>query len=178
MYLAPGKIQHIARVQAYVDRRRESRCTDPHPALHLVWWHGVVAGHLPRLGSLDLQDQYVVRIVVRSKARRLGWREIGVDPRREVQLDLEGMGQRGDRAHVRLNSIEDDRVALNEAVPDATDIEAVVSEPVGVWILILAASYQAHRRLLWLYVLKKSLDRRGAGQEAVEVARAATLDVR
>ena len=132
---------------------------------------------MPDLGALDLQDQNVVVVVVGSQTRLTWRRDVGVDLYREVQLDLDRAGQRPDRAHVLLNAVQHDRVAVGEVVADADKIEAAISKPVVVGALFVSSLYQPHRRWLAAKQLQELVNRRRPGQESIEVARAASLDV-
>ena len=100
---------------------------------------------MPDLGSANLQDQHVVLVVVRDEALRLRWREIGVELGREVQLDLDGVQQRGQSADVSMNTFQNDRVAVGEVSADGFDVETV-GTPVGVCLLFVVLPDQAHQR--------------------------------
>lgn len=143
----------------------------------LVRRHRGCVRHMPRLGSLDLQDEHVVRVVVGDKAGRLRWRDVGVDARRVVQLDLDGVGQRGDRAQVPLEPIDDEGVAVGQAVAHAGRVQTAVVGAVGRPVLVLAGHHQPHGRRFRLHMRQERVDGRGPGQQAVEVARPAAPDV-
>jgi len=88
------------------------------------------------------------------------------------------VGQRGNGAHVPFGVIQDDGVAIGKVIADADNVETAISKPAGVRVLLLVPYYQAHRRQ-WLSpkTLQEFLNRRFPVQEAIEVARAASLDV-
>src|ERR1700761_2419195 len=132
---------------------------------------------MPDLRALDLQDQHVVVVVVRSQTR-LTWRsDVGVDLYREIQVDLDRAGQRPDRPDVFLDTVQHDRVALGEIVADTDNIEAAVREQVVVGSPFVLTLCQPHRRWLEAKQLQQFVDRRRSGQETIEIARAASLDV-
>ena len=76
-------------------------------------------------------------VVVGDKALGFGWRDVGVDLRREVQLDLNGVRQRGNRAHKSLNAAQNDRVAIGKVFADSSTVETAIGKPVDVWVLFL-----------------------------------------
>src|ERR1700753_3543788 len=101
---------------------------------------------MPDLRALDLQDQHVVVVVVRSQTRLTWWSEVGVDLYREVQLDLDRAGQHPDSPDVFLDTVQHDRVALGEVIADTGNIEAAVREQVVVGSPFVPSLYQPHRR--------------------------------
>ncbi len=138
--------------------------------LHLVRWHlgGVV--QVPDLRSLDLQDQHVVVVVVGNEPSRSGRRDVSVDLCREVQLDLDGMGQRSNRAHVALNAVHNDREAIGKVVANADEIEAAIDKPIAIGAPLVFLPHQAHRRRLEAIKLQELVQRRRTRQQTVEVA--------
>jgi hypothetical protein len=89
-----------------------------------------------------------VPVVMGDEALRLGWRDIGIDLCREVQFDLDGLRQRGNRAHVLLNVIQHDRVAVGKVASDAGQIETAISKPVIIGAFFVVLFGQAHPRRL------------------------------
>ena len=116
-------------------------------------------------------------VEVRDKPPRSGRRDVSVDLDREVQLDLDGMGQRSDCAHVALDAVHDDRVATGEVVADAGKVEAAVSKAVGVRAFLVVPPHQAHCRWLCAEEVQQFLNRRLPPQQAVEVPGRVPLDV-
>ncbi len=136
---APWQIQQVADFHAQVGWQREA--VDRNglvSTLHLVRRYVDAVVQMPDLRSLDLQDQHVVVVVVGNQASGSGRRDVGVDLYREVQLDLDGVGQRSDRAHVALNAVHNDRVAVGKVLADADKIEAAIDKPVAVRALFLS----------------------------------------
>ena len=129
---AAWQVKHVADLQAHVGGRRERVRSNRLLATHLVRCYISAVVEVPDLGSPNLQDQHVVLVVVGDKALGFGWREVGVDLRPEVQLDLDGVRQRGDRAHKSLNAVQHDRVAIGKVAANSGNIETAIGEPVGV----------------------------------------------
>src|SRR5580693_10341389 len=106
MHQAAWQVKHVADFQAQVGRQRQAVGRNRLiTTLHLVRWYVDAVVEMPDLRSLDLQDQHVVVVVVGNEPSRSRRRDVGVDLYREVQLDLDGMGQRSNRAHVALNAV-------------------------------------------------------------------------
>jgi hypothetical protein len=119
-----------------------------------------------------------VLVVMGDEAARFGWRDVRVDLCREVQLNLDGVRQRANRAHVPVDVVQDDGVTVGEVVADAGQVETAIGKPVGVRVLLVVAPYQAHRgRRLAPITLQEFFDRRRPVQKTVEVTREASLDV-
>src|SRR3546814_16385144 len=66
---------------------------------------------MPALRSLDLEDDDVMIVIMRQKALRARRRDIGVDLRPELELDLQPARERRDRADITYAPVEDDREA-------------------------------------------------------------------
>src|SRR3546814_7014050 len=64
---------------------------------------------MPALRSLDLEDDDVMIVIMRQKALRARRRDIGVDLRLEIELDLQPARERRDRADITFEPVEDDR---------------------------------------------------------------------
>jgi hypothetical protein len=73
-----------------------------------------------------------VIVGVRNKALRSRGCDIGVDLRRKVQLDLDRVCEQGKGAHVSLNALQDDRVAIAEVLAEGRGIETAAGKPVDV----------------------------------------------
>src|SRR5271163_4921967 len=132
---------------------------------------------MPDLGTLDLQDQHIVVVVVGSQPP-LPWRgDVGVHLYREVQLDLDRASQRPHRPHVLLNAVQNNRVTLGKVVADTDEIKAAINKPIAVGALFVFSPYQPHRRWLVAKQLQQLVDRRRSRQESIEKARAASLYV-
>src|ERR1700759_2928565 len=120
MNAAARHVQYVAGFQAHVGGRRETVSINRLVLLALDLSRRAIGAEveMPDLRALDLQDQHVVVVVMRSQAR-LTWRsEVGVDLYREVQLDLYRAGQHPDSPDVLLDTVQHDRVALGEVIAD------------------------------------------------------------
>src|SRR3546814_10595177 len=71
---------------------------------------------MPALRSLDLEDDDVMIVIMRQKALRARRRDIGVDLRLEIELDLQPARERSDRADITFEPVEDDREARREII--------------------------------------------------------------
>src|ERR1700742_245111 len=106
MYFAAWQVQNVAGLELQVDRRRKVFDSNGFVllALHLARRYVGALVDVPGLGSLDLQDQDVVVVVVRNESLRSGRSDVGVDLDREIQLDLDGLRQRRNGADVALKA--------------------------------------------------------------------------
>src|ERR1700692_1055936 len=141
-----------------------------------MWRHVDAVVHMPGLGSHDVQDHYVMFVVVGNETLRCGRSEVGVDLYREVQLHLDGVGQCSNRAHVALDAVQNDGVTIVKVGADPDKIEAAITQPVAVASLLVFFLYQPYCRWLLAKKLQKLIQRRRTRQEAIEVARRATFD--
>ena len=85
-------------------------------------------------------------VVVGDKALESGWRHVGVELSPEVQLDLDRVGQRCDRAHKPLNTAQHDGVAVAKIFAEPGKIETAIGKPVSVRIFFVVLPDQANQR--------------------------------
>src|ERR1700761_3461476 len=139
MYFAAWQVQNVAGLELQVDRRRKVFDSNGFVLLALYLARRYVGAlvDVPGLGSLDLQDQDVVVVVVRNESLRSGRSDVGVDLDREIQLDLDGLRQRGNGADVALNAVQNDGVAVGKVVADADKIKSAIVKPVAVRALFV-----------------------------------------
>jgi hypothetical protein len=144
---AARHIQHVTGFQVHIRWRRKAFEDNGFVlvALDLAWRQVRPHVEMPRLGALNLQDQDVVVIVVPDEPAGLRWRDVGVHPRREVQLHLERSGQCPDRPRVLLDAVDDDGVAVDKVITDARDIESAIGQPVIVRAFLVFSAYQPQR---------------------------------
>ena len=116
-------------------------------------------------------------VVVGDKALGFGWRDVGIDLRREVQLDLDGVRQRGNRAHISLNTLQDDRVAVGKVFADSSNIETAIGKPVDVGVLFVVLADQAYQRQIRPKQPQQLINGGRSVQQAVEVFRAVSAHV-
>src|SRR3546814_19324207 len=78
---------------------------------------------MPALRSLDLEDDDVMIVVMRQEALRARRRDIGVDLRLEIELDLQPACQRRDGADITFEPVEDDRKAGREIIAQCDHVD-------------------------------------------------------
>src|SRR3546814_9998992 len=83
---------------------------------------------MPALRSLDLEDEDVMIVIMRQKALRARRRDIGVDLRLEIELDLQPARERRDRADITFEPVEDDREARREIIAQRDHVDRAIAE--------------------------------------------------
>ena len=81
-----------------------------------------------------------MRVVVGNESLRHGRGDVNIDLYGKVQLDLDGVRQRRNRAHVALHAVQHDRVAIGKVVANAVDIEAAIDESIAVGTELIVMS--------------------------------------
>src|ERR1700733_11210725 len=177
MNLSAWQVQHVADLQAHVGGRRERSRGNRLLATHLGRRHISTVVQVPDLGSPNLQDQHVVLVVGGGKTLGFGWRDVGVDLRSEVQLDLDGLRQRGDRAHISVNTLQYHRVAGGKIFADGGDIETAIGKPVEVRVLFVVLPDHAYQRQIRPKQPHQLVDGGRTVKQVVEVFRTVSAHV-
>src|SRR3546814_3215371 len=101
--------RHIKHIAGRQDQLRRGRKTFPYKYCALLQF---AARHIaflfvdmPALRSLDLEDDDVMIVIMRQKALRARRRDIGVDLRLEIELDLQPARERRDRADITFEPV-------------------------------------------------------------------------
>src|SRR3546814_2504282 len=87
---------------------------------------------MPALRSLDLEDDDVMIVIMRQKALRARRRDIGVDLRLEIELDLQPARERRDRADITFEPVEDDREARREIIAQRDHVDRAIAEAIEI----------------------------------------------
>src|ERR1700758_793742 len=95
---------------------------------------------MPDLESQDLQDQHFVRVVVGRESLGRGRGDVDIDLYGKVQLDLDRVRQRRNRAHLPPHAVPPERVAVGEVVANAVNIEAAVDESIAAGTALFVSS--------------------------------------
>ncbi len=174
MHPAARDIEHVARIEPQRERFGQALCAERLAARQRARRHIGVFIDEPGLRSLDLQDQHVMVVIMRQEGLRPGWRDIGVDLGLEVELDLDGMRQRGDRGQIAVEAVEHDRIACGKFVADAHQVERAVAHPIGIGVAIAVAPHQPHHRGRRAHDIEELLDL-GGPEQLLEMARRPAL---
>src|SRR3546814_14942064 len=76
-------------------------------------------------------------VIMRQKALRARRRDIGVDLRLEIELDLQPARERRDRADITFEPVEDDREARREIIAQRDHVDRAIDEAIGLKNLFL-----------------------------------------